>query len=73
MHLLSHHAPTRAWYFVYTNDCSIAMFSILVQYAPLQAHTLVDYIMRTHIVWVHMYCTVSNTCTACPYMNSVTP
>ena len=25
--------------------------------------------MRTHIVWVHMYCTVSNTCTACPYTN----
>ena len=69
MHLLSHHAPTGAWYFVYTNDYSIVIFSILVQYAPLQVHTLVDYIMRTHIVWVHRYCTVSNTCTACPYTN----
>ena len=42
---------------------------MLVQYAPVRAHTLVDYIMETHIVWVHMYCTVSNTCTARPYMN----
>ena len=25
--------------------------------------------MRTHIVWVRMYCTVSNTCTARPYTN----
>ena len=37
--------------------------------APLQVHTMVDYLMRTHIVWVHMYCTVSNTCTARPYTN----
>ena len=45
------------------------LFEFSSEFFYQQNFAMPPVLMRTHIVWVHVYCTASNTCTAHPHMN----
>ena len=45
MHLLSHHAPTGAWYFVYTKQCSIIVVAYYGRLHNEDPHSVGPYVL----------------------------